>query len=144
MCGCLATFFLSTAMFRVYMRNVSTRFQSYESRLEKREQLLKEKKAEIQEKTTAIRKLMDELNHQGSQPASSTILGCVNSYRIDRKELEDIRLNALVKPNNHLWNKVAMGPLTRMDEWVERIEQVALKLREHVSKTNRKYEKLQE
>ena len=137
---------VSVAWIRVtrrYARLSSLKFQEYESMLSDKIKLLQDQEKTIEEKTEAIRELFHQVNHKWARPAMASVLGLLNLYSPDSKNLGE-NLILLSRPNHHRYGSLAIKQKTRMDECIQKLETICRELHKNSVESVKKFEHLQE
>lgn len=127
---------VSMFMFRTYMRSISSRFQAYESRIEKNRQ-------EVLLKTRALREIINRVNHDGLKPRVASLLGLVPLLSHASKEAR-LNINLAQKPNHHRFADLAAKQLDELDATLVHLEIVAKDIHRTMGEAVKEFEDLQD
>lgn len=134
--GGLAMYAVSMLMFRTYMRSISSRFQAYEYRIEK-------KRMEVTEKTEAVRSLIDRINHEGLKPRMARLMGLLPLISHSSKEAR-LNIRLAQRPHHHKYAELAEKYLDELDETIKHLNMLSAELHEFVGKSTKDFEHLQD
>lgn len=140
--GLLSAFLAFSFILRRYLIMKASEALNYQKLLDQKREKIREAYAQLNERQTALNKIIDKVYHGGYISFPATLEGLLN---LGKMFLRDAKLNTnlATRPNHHLWAGQAMKDLQHIDENYQMLTDEVLKFRKNIIDSVKEFENLQ-